>query len=224
VTGGSGTSGGPGGEAPRLAFWFEFASSYSYPAAMRIEKLAAARGVAVDWRPFLLGPLFKAQQGYSDSPFNLVAEKGRYMWRDLERKCAAYGFPFVRPHRFPQNGLAAARICLMLEPDRRPAFVKAVFQANFVHDRDISDLNILHAALRRAGLDPHETLDAVGSEAARRQLRADTEAAAGLGIFGSPSFITADGELFWGDDRLEQAMDWAVRGGPVAELPPPPRI
>ena len=62
----------------KIEFWFEFASTYSYPAVMRIDRLAAARGVAVEWRPFLLGPLFHAQQGMKDSPFNVVPVKGVY--------------------------------------------------------------------------------------------------------------------------------------------------
>jgi 2-hydroxychromene-2-carboxylate isomerase len=196
----------------KLEFWFEFASTYSYPAVMRIDKLAAERGVEVEWRPFLLGPLFHAQQGMEDSPFNVVPVKGTYMWRDLERTCAKYGLPFLKPQRFPQNGLNAARISLSLEPKDRPNFVKAVYQANFVHDRDISDLQILHAALRRAGLDPYETLEAVGSDRIKTQLRDDTAYAADLGIFGAPTCVTLDGELFWGNDRLEDALDWALRG------------
>ena len=93
----------------KLQFWFEFASTYSYPAVMRIDK-AAARGVEVEWRPFLLGPLFHAQQGLKDSPFNAVPIKGSYMWRDVERICEKHNLPFKRPGRFPQNGLMAARI------------------------------------------------------------------------------------------------------------------
>src|SRR6185503_11533107 len=135
----------------KLQFWFEFASTYSYPAVMRIERAAAARGVAVEWRPFLLGPLFHAQQGLKDSPFNAVPVKGSYMWRDLERICEKHNLPFRRPHRFPQNGLMAARITLSLPQADRGGFAKAVYQANFVHDRDISDPQILHAAARRAG-------------------------------------------------------------------------
>jgi 2-hydroxychromene-2-carboxylate isomerase len=77
-------------------FWYEFASSYSYPAAMRVEALATERGVALVWRPFLLGPLF-AGQGWRDSPFNLYPAKGRYMWRDIERICGALGLPLTRP-------------------------------------------------------------------------------------------------------------------------------
>jgi 2-hydroxychromene-2-carboxylate isomerase len=196
----------------KLQFWFEFASTYSYPAVMRVDKAAAARGVEIEWRPFLLGPLFHAQQGMKDSPFNVVPIKGSYMWRDVERICEKHSLPFRRPHRFPQNGLMAARITLSLGQTERPNFVKAVYQANFVHDRDISDLQILHAAARRAGLDPLEVLGAMKSEPIKEELRLETEKAADLGIFGSPSFVTEDGELFWGNDRLEDALDWAVRG------------
>jgi 2-hydroxychromene-2-carboxylate isomerase len=92
----------------QVDFWYEFASTYSYPAAMRIGTLAAERGVTVAWRPFLLGPLF-AEQGWRDSPFNIYPAKGRYMWRDMERICGALGLPLRRPDPFPQNSLLAAR-------------------------------------------------------------------------------------------------------------------
>jgi 2-hydroxychromene-2-carboxylate isomerase len=196
----------------KLQFWFEFASTYSYPAVMRIDKLAAAKGVALEWKPFLLGPLFHAQQGLKDSPFNAVPVKGSYMWRDVERICEKHSLPFKRPGRFPQNGLMAARITLSLPQAARPNFVKAVFQANFVHDRDISDPQILHAAARRAGLDPLETLAAMTSEPIKQKLREETAHAADLGIFGAPSLVTEDGEMFWGNDRIDDALDWAVRG------------
>jgi 2-hydroxychromene-2-carboxylate isomerase len=196
----------------RLQFWFEFASTYSYPSAMRIEAAAARYGVEIDWRPFLLGPLFRSQQGLRDSPFNAFPVKGAYMWRDLGRICEKHDLPFVQPHRFPQNGLHAARLTLALEQAARPNFVKAVYQANFVHDRDIADPQILHAALRRAGLDPYEMLEAMDSEVLKNQLKIETEQAADLGIFGAPSFVCPDGELFWGDDRLEDALAWCVRG------------
>ena len=112
----------------RAEFWYEFASSYSYPAAMRVEALAAERGVALVWRPFLLGPLF-AGQGWRDSPFNLFPAKGRYMWRDLERICGSLGLPLTRPEPFPQNSLLAARVALALDDALRPAFSRAVYRA-----------------------------------------------------------------------------------------------
>src|ERR1700730_17799336 len=97
---------------PALDFWFEFASTYSYPAAMRIDALAGKAGVEVRFRPFLLGPIFKAQ-GWDTSPFNLFPAKARHMWRDVERICAALKLPFRRPDPFPQASLLAARVALV---------------------------------------------------------------------------------------------------------------
>ena len=94
-----------------IEFWFEFASTYSYPAALRIEPLARRAGVHVACRPFLLGPIFAAQ-GWNDSPFNIYAAKGKYMWRDLARICDALGLPLQRPSVFPRSGLHAARVAL----------------------------------------------------------------------------------------------------------------
>ena len=104
---------------PQLDFWYEFASTYSYPAAMRIEALAAARGVGLRWRPFLLGPLF-AEQGWRDLPFNIYPVKGRYMWRDLARICESLGLKLTRPDPFPQNTLLAARVALALPEGAGP--------------------------------------------------------------------------------------------------------
>src|SRR5271170_5532896 len=97
---------------PSLDFWFEFASTYSYPTAMRIDALASEAGVAVRFRPFLLGPIFKAQ-GWETSPFNLYPAKGHYMWRDVERTCADLALPIRRPEPFPQSSVLAARVALV---------------------------------------------------------------------------------------------------------------
>ncbi len=116
---------------PPLDFYLEFASTYSYPAAMRIGALADAAGVAVRWRPFLLGPIFKAQ-GWDNSPFNIYPAKGRYMWRDLERVCGRLGLPFRRPDPFPQPSLLAARIAHAgLDAGWGEAFCRAVYAAEF---------------------------------------------------------------------------------------------
>jgi 2-hydroxychromene-2-carboxylate isomerase len=101
-----------------MEFWFEFASTYSYPAALRIEALASAAGVAVEWRPFLLGPIFR-EQGWDDSPFNLYPAKGRYMWRDLERVCAQLAIPLQRPSLPAQR--AAGRATRLLAAGRAVA-------------------------------------------------------------------------------------------------------
>ena len=195
-------------EPAPLEFWFEFASTYSYPAAMRVERVAREHGRRVDWRAFLLGPIFGAQ-GWNDSPFNLYPAQGAYMWRDLERICAAEGIPLKRPSRFPRSGLAAARVaCRFADEPWLPAFVRAVYDANFARDLEISEPAVLAGCLERAGQAPAPILAAASEDTAKSALRAQTEHAAKLGLFGAPSFVTPDGELFWGNDRLEDALAW----------------
>lgn len=196
---------------PTLDFWFEFASTYSYPAAMRISPLAEAAGVAVRWRPFMLGPIFK-EQGWTTSPFNLFPAKGRNMWRDLERTCGTIGLPFVRPTAFPQNTLLAARVALVgLAEAWGEDYCRAIYRAEFAEGRTVEETETIAGVLTRLGLDAGAVLDRAQSNENRSQLRAHTGEAQRLGIFGSPSFVTADGELFWGNDRLEAALNWARR-------------
>ena len=191
-------------------FWFEFASTYSYPAAMRVEREARAAGIAVAWRPFLLGPIFKAQ-GWSDSPFNLYPVKGAYMWRDLERTCDSLGLAFRRPSRFPRNGLLAARVATAGRDEPWIGdFVRAVYQANFGRDREIAERETIASVLGELGLPADELLAASESAETKEKLRAATEEATRRGVFGVPTFFVGD-ELFWGNDRLEHAIAWARR-------------
>jgi 2-hydroxychromene-2-carboxylate isomerase len=195
-----------------LDFWFDFASTYSYPAAMRIGALATDAGVTVRFRPFLLGPIFKAQ-GWTTSPFNLYAAKGRHMWRDLERLCAEAVLPFRRPDPFPQNSLLAARVALAgLDDGWGEDFCRAVFHAQFADGRRIDDDAIIGDVLGGLRVDPQAALAAARSDEIKARLRGETDAAQRLGLFGAPSFTCADGELFWGNDRLERALRWAKDG------------
>jgi 2-hydroxychromene-2-carboxylate isomerase len=191
-----------------VQFWFEFASTYSYPAAMRFERLAAERGVAVSWRAFLLGPIFGAQ-GWNDSPFNIYPVKGRYMWRDLERICSADGIPLRHPSQFPRNGLLAARVATCFaDAPWVGAFVRAVYRANFAEDADISAPETVARCLSCAGKDPAALIALAQSSESKERLRAQTDEAIRIGIFGSPMFVVGE-ELFWGNDRLEDALRWA---------------
>jgi len=191
-----------------VEFWYEFASTYSYPAAMRIEALAAPRGVKVVWRPFLLGPLF-AQAGWRDSPFNLYPAKGRYMWRDVERICASLGLAFARPSPFPQNSLLAARVAVSLDDEIRPEFSRRVYLAEFAEGKAIARAAIA-GVLDGLGLDAEARLAAAEDAANKQKLKAEVERAAALGLFGAPTLVAEDGEIFWGNDRLEQGLDWAI--------------
>lgn len=191
-----------------VEFWFEFASTYSYPAALRIEDVVRAAGVELDWRPFLLGPIFAAQ-GWQDSPFNVYPAKGRYMWRDLARVCADLDVPLRHPSQFPRNGLPAARVSVAAAREPwLPAFVRGVYRANFAEDRDIGDAEVLGAVLAAVGAEPARWLERASAADVKDALRTQTERAADHGIFGAPSFRVGT-ELFWGNDRLEQAVAWA---------------
>ena len=195
-----------------LDFWFDFASTYSYPAALRIGPLARKAGVIIRFRPFLLGPIFKAQ-GWNTSPFNLYLAKGSNMWRDLERLCADLSLPFRRPEPFPQNSLLAARVALLgLSEPWGEKFCIEVYRAQFADGRQIDDAGTIAEILSGLNIAAAPTLAAAQSDDNKIRLRAQTEEALRRGVFGAPSFTTADGELFWGNDRLERALLWAKHG------------
>jgi 2-hydroxychromene-2-carboxylate isomerase len=199
--------------AADLEFWFEFGSTYSHLAAARIEGLAAAAGVPVVWEPFLLGPIF-AEQGWDDSPFNVYPAKGRYMWRDIERLCAKYSIPFAKPSRFPRNGLLAARVACLAKAASEPwlpDFVRAVFRANFAEDREIGEAAEVRSILDSLGQPGGRLVEQAQASENKLRLREQTRRAGEQGIFGAPSFVVG-GELFWGNDRLEDALAWAGSG------------
>lgn len=194
---------------PIVDFWLDFASTYSYLSGLRIEEIAARYGVHVRWRPMLLGPIF-AGQGWTTSPFNVFEAKGRYMVRDVGRIATARGAPFHLPDPFPQNSLLAARVALSIPAGPlRAALSREILIAEFAERLPINDPAVIGVCLERAGIEPIAALAAAQTGAVKAQLRAETELAARAGIFGAPAFITRDGEIFWGDDRLEMALAWA---------------
>lgn len=194
---------------PVVAFWYEFASTYSFLAAERIEALARARGVDLAWKPFLLGVVFK-KQGFDTTPFNLFPDKGRYMWRDMERWAERLGLPLRRPEPFPQNSLAAARVALALPDDARPLFTRTLFRLEFCEGASIADEAVLRQAVRQTSAALEPALEAAKTDLVKHALRRQTDEAQALRIFGTPTLVTPDGEIFWGNDRLEEALDWAI--------------
>jgi 2-hydroxychromene-2-carboxylate isomerase len=207
---------------PVLDFWFEFASTYSYLAAMRVGVLAETAEVPVRFRPFLLGPILKAQ-GWDTSPFNLFPAKGRHMWRDLERACAEHKLAFRRPTPFPQSSVLAARVALVgldqsldasLSESIRPwgeDFCRAVFRAEFADGMRIDAPETIRLILSNLNVYAEAAIARAQTDAIKDRLRSQTAQAQELGIFGAPTFTTADGELFWGSDRMESAIAWARR-------------
>lgn len=193
----------------RMTFWFEYGSTYTWLTVARLPALARARGVQVDWRPFLLAPIFR-HHGLTQGPFLGHPPKLKYMWRDLERRAAAHGVPYRRPSVYPPNTLLTARIgTLAATQGWCDAFTTEVFRLHWTEDVSIGTDDNLKRALAALDKDPEATILAAQSESNKALLRAVTDGAEALGIFGSPSFTIGD-ELFWGDDRLDDAVNFAL--------------
>ncbi|WP_394828796.1 2-hydroxychromene-2-carboxylate isomerase [Pendulispora albinea] len=188
-----------------IDFWFELGSNYSYLSVMRIEELARRAGVAIRWQPFLLGPIF-ASFGWETSPFVLQKEKGAYVWKDMVRQCKKYGLAWKQPTVFPRRAVLPTRVALYAaEKPWIGAFCKAVMLKNFAADDDIDAEESVRAVLDALQLPAAEILREAQSAEQRSQLRAQTEKAKALGIFGAPMFFVKQ-EMYWGNDRLEDAL------------------
>jgi len=199
--------------AREIEFWLDFGSNYSYLSVMRIEALAAARAVRVVWQPFLLGPIF-ASFGWSNSPFVLQKEKGEYVWQDMVRQCRKYGLPWRQPTQFPRLGVLPLRV--MLAGAGAPwiaEFARRVMLLNFHLDGDINAPAEIGAILTALGQPAAALLAQAASDPVKQALRAQTEAARVRKVFGAPTFLVG-GEMFWGNDRLEDALELAAAASP----------
>jgi 2-hydroxychromene-2-carboxylate isomerase len=191
-----------------VEFWFEFGSNYSYLSVMRIEQEASRLGVPVAWRPFLLGPIFRAL-GMDNSPFVLQKEKGAYVWRDMARQCRKYGLQWVQPTTFPRLGVLPLRVALVgAEQPWVGEFCRQVMMRNFVQDLDINEPEPTQRILSGLGLPAAELVSQAQSESTKLRLREQTDEARARGIFGAPTFFVGQ-EMFWGNDRLDDALAFA---------------
>lgn len=192
-----------------LEFWFEFGSNYSYLTVMRIEQEAMKFGVRIIWKPFLLGPIFK-DFGWATSPFVLQKEKGLYTWTDMERQCRKYGLPWRKPTAFPRAAILPMRVAVLgANEPWIGAFSRAVMAQNFVEDLDIAAEVNVRSALDSIGLPASEIIEAALGDVNKAVLRDQTARARELGVFGAPTFFVR-GEMFWGNDRLEDALAFAA--------------
>jgi 2-hydroxychromene-2-carboxylate isomerase len=197
---------------PLIEFWFEFASNYSYLSVMRIEREAARHQVSVQWRPFLLGPIFQSF-GWSTSPFVLQPWKTEYVWQDMVRQCRKYGLAWQRPSTFPRATLLPARVALLGTGQPWMAeFCRQIMQLNFGSDRDISSAACVSEVLAQLELPADQIIAEAQAEPNKLRLRAQTELARAKGIFGAPTFFVGE-EMFWGNDRLDDALALAAASG-----------
>ena len=193
-----------------IEFWFEFGSNYSYLSVMRIEQEARRHGVRIAWKPFLLGPIFRAL-GMENSPFVLQKEKGAYVQQDMARLCRKYGLaPWVKPSVFPRLGVLPLRIALLgVDQPWIGAFCRKVMELNFARDQDINQPEQMAPIVAELGLSALGLIERAQSEPVKTRLRDQTEQARAKGIFGAPTFFVGT-EMFWGNDRLDDALLFAA--------------
>jgi 2-hydroxychromene-2-carboxylate isomerase len=196
-----------------LTFYFDFSSPYSWIAAERINGIAGRHARDVRWRAILLGPLMKetGNRPLLDQPL-----KGEYTKIDFARCLRFHGLEGRLPSKFPVATVGAARIFHWLRETKGreacQAYALAVFRAYYVDDRDISSREVAAEIAGELGHDPAEALAVNDDPTWKGKLVAEVEAARAAGVFGAPT-IVADGEPFWGADRLDMLDDWLSRGG-----------
>jgi 2-hydroxychromene-2-carboxylate isomerase len=196
----------------RLDFFYFFGSGYAYLSVLRIAGLAEKAGVTVRWRPFNVRPLMRE----NNVMLRDEAQKVRYLWRDIERRAALHGLPFVKPPLWPtEPDLLASRVAMVAAEEGwvEPYTVES-FRAWYLEGQPLGTAESLRLILPRVGQDGARVLALANRPEATARLEAETEAARKLGAFGSPTFVAGE-ELFWGDDRLEEALDWAAGRHPL---------
>lgn len=198
--------------AEALDFYFYIGSTYTYLTVSRIEQVAARHGRAVRWRPFSVRDIMIEQKNI---PFREKPIKAAYMQRDIERRAARHGIPFTTFPRYPvDNEQLSTRTALVgVAEGWCPAFTRAVYEAWFLRHEPPGERAVLSGILTQLGLDAEATLARADSPENREAYRLETDKAKAMGIFGAPSFV-AGGEIFWGDDRLEEALEWTA-GSPA---------
>jgi 2-hydroxychromene-2-carboxylate isomerase len=190
-----------------IDFWFTMGSTYTYLTVNRLPHIAEATRTEFRWRPFHLLIILKEM---NHVPFADKPAKCAYMWRDIERRAAMYGIPARLPAPYPiPNSERANLVAIMgMQEGWGIDYVRAAYRFWFQSGQENGSEENIASSLRDVGQDPKRVLAAAQSDEAKATLIADTNSARELGIFGSPSFVV-DGELFWGDDRLQDAIDWA---------------
>jgi 2-hydroxychromene-2-carboxylate isomerase len=205
----------------RIEFWFSIGSTYTYLTVMRLDAVAQQAGVAFDWRPFSVRAIMREMDNI---PFANKPVKAAYMWRDIERRAASRGLAPRLPAPYPLREFDLAnRVALVgCAEGWGPAYVTEAYRRWFESGEEPGLEPGLGAAIRAAGEDPARVIALAEDAATGAAYERATAAARERGIFGAPSFVVGD-ELFWGDDRLEDAVDRARTRETPGESPTPPR-
>jgi 2-hydroxychromene-2-carboxylate isomerase len=200
------------GKQSQLDFFYFFGSAYAYLSVMRISGIAERAGIKVNWRPFSVRALMIEQH-------NMIREqkqKMAYTWRDVRRRAARHGVPFSKPPIWPTDpDQLANRVGTIAMIDGWcEAYTLASFRTWVIDGQPLGDRAVLGSILTQLGQDPEAVIERANSDEIRKRYDAETDAARRLGAFGSPTFAVGD-EIFWGDDRLEEAIEWAAGRHPA---------
>ncbi|QOF73642.1 2-hydroxychromene-2-carboxylate isomerase [Aminobacter sp. SR38] len=189
-----------------IEFWFSIGSTYSYLSVMRLTHVAAETGIRFRWRPFNVRAIMIEMDNV---PFARKPVKAAYMWRDVERRAALYGLRPKLPAPYPLSELERAnRVAIIAAAEGWcPAYAQETYRRWFEAGEPAGSEPNLSASINAAGQDAERVLRLADSDRGKSDLAEATEQAKAFGIFGSPSFVV-DGELFWGDDRLDDAVRW----------------
>jgi 2-hydroxychromene-2-carboxylate isomerase len=188
-------------------FWFSIGSTYTYLTVQRLETIEEQTGVKARWRPFSVRALM---QEMNNVPFIGKPAKEKYMWRDFQRRAERYGISVKVPVAYPlQNFDLANRIAIVAEQEGWcDDYVRASYHYWMQEGMPAGDEPNIVASLKKAGQSYDRVLPLANSDFTGSAYQAATADARSLGIFGSPSFVVDGHELFWGDDRLEDAIEF----------------
>ena len=196
--------------ADHIDFWFTMGSTYSYLSAMRLGEVEQASGIRFNWRPFHLLIILQEMKlvPFADKP-----AKAAYMWRDIERRAAMYGIPASLPAPYPAKQSIVANLVATVGMRQGWGidFVRAAYRRWFQLGQETGSEPNVSESLRDIGQEPQSVLALANAADTKNALMAETEVARHLGIFGSPTFAIGR-ELFWGDDRLQDAISWYKHG------------
>jgi 2-hydroxychromene-2-carboxylate isomerase len=196
--------------ASHIDFWFTMGSTYSYLSVMRLDAVERTSGVSFNWRPFHLLTIL---QEMNHVPFADKPAKCAYMWRDIERRAAIYGIPASVPAPYPVKQSIVANLVVMVGMRQGwcTDFVRAAYRRWFQLGQETGSEPNVSESLRDIGQDPQPTLALASTPETKASLITETGIARDLGIFGSPTFAVGR-EIFWGDDRLDDAISFFKKG------------
>lgn len=182
-----------------IDFWFDYTCPYAYLGSTQVEALARRTGRALTWKPMLLGGVFKARSTPQRLFETLSPAKAAHNARDLDRQAERFGVELRMPAGHPFRSVEALRATLVTRCD--PRVIHGFYRAYWVDGRPVSDEAVMRDVLTSAGHDADAVLARIGDESVRDDLRARTDEAIALGVFGAPTYLVDGEDLYWGQDR-----------------------